>query len=113
MNRRWLGMRLEGMGTVMNLAAALLIVLSRDSSSLTVKGGVAGLILTYTQQARPIRYYCYYHTTCHDRVLYVVRSPESFLVVHRYCWLVCTGGAYDNSRRVFFYCLFVTVYLIV
>lgn len=38
------------MGTTMTLAAALLIVFSKGASGLTIKGGVAGLILTYTQQ---------------------------------------------------------------
>ncbi|CAN0331397.1 unnamed protein product, partial [Hapterophycus canaliculatus] len=49
-SNRWLGIRLEAMGTTMTLAAALLIVFSKGSGGLTIKGGVAGLILTYTQQ---------------------------------------------------------------
>lgn len=38
------------MGTTMNLAAAILIVLSIIMDGFSVKGGVAGLVLTYTQQ---------------------------------------------------------------
>ncbi|CAN0501567.1 unnamed protein product, partial [Ectocarpus sp. 12 AP-2014] len=49
-SNRWLGIRLEAMGTTMILAAALLIVFSKGSGGLTIKGGVAGLVLTYTQQ---------------------------------------------------------------
>eukprot|EP00904_Undaria_pinnatifida_P007302 jgi/Undpi1/3701/HiC_scaffold_16.g07071.m1 len=47
---RWLGIRLEAMGAAMNLAAALFIVLSKSTGGLSIKGGVAGLVLTYTQQ---------------------------------------------------------------
>lgn len=50
MYNRWLGVRLEAMGATMNLAAALFIVFSKTSGGLSVKGGVAGLVLTYTQQ---------------------------------------------------------------
>ncbi|CAM9619530.1 unnamed protein product, partial [Ectocarpus sp. 8 AP-2014] len=49
-SNRWLGIRLEAMGTTMILAAALLIVFSKGSGGITIKGGVAGLVLTYTQQ---------------------------------------------------------------
>eukprot|EP00903_Cladosiphon_okamuranus_P012646 g11831.t1 len=49
-SNRWLGIRLEMMGTTMTLAAALFIVFSKGSGGLTIKGGVAGLVLTYTQQ---------------------------------------------------------------
>lgn len=50
---RWLGVRLEAMGTIMNLAAALLIVLSKYTDALSIKAGIAGLVLTYTQQVLP------------------------------------------------------------
>lgn len=40
------------MGNVMNLAAALLIVFGKDSNLITIQAGVAGLVLTYTQQVR-------------------------------------------------------------
>lgn len=43
------------MGTTMILAAALLIVFSKGSGGITTKGGVAGLVLTYTQQVRGAR----------------------------------------------------------
>eukprot|EP00752_Nemacystus_decipiens_P009274 g8285.t1 len=49
-SNRWLGIRLEAMGTTMTLAAGLLIVFSKGGAGLTIKGGVAGLVLTYTQQ---------------------------------------------------------------
>lgn len=52
---RWLGIRLEAMGQAMNLAAALLIVFSRDWEGVTIKAGIAGLVLTYTQQVTTAR----------------------------------------------------------
>ena len=41
---------MEAMGTSMNLAAALFVVFSKASGGLSIQGGVAGLVLTYTQQ---------------------------------------------------------------
>lgn len=38
------------MGTAMTLAAGLLIVFSKGGAGITIKGGIAGLVLTYTQQ---------------------------------------------------------------
>lgn len=38
------------MGTIMNLAAALFVVFSKFSGGISLREGVAGLVLTYTQQ---------------------------------------------------------------
>ncbi|CAN0037020.1 unnamed protein product, partial [Choristocarpus tenellus] len=49
-SNRWLQLRLEMLGNSLNLTAALLIILSKEASFFSINAGVAGLILTYTQQ---------------------------------------------------------------
>lgn len=45
-------MRLEAMGAFLNLGAALIIVLTSHQGWNAVGTGVAGLVLTYTQQVQ-------------------------------------------------------------
>jgi ATP-binding cassette, subfamily C (CFTR/MRP), member 1 len=47
---RWLQIWLELLGDTILLVCAILIVVARDSSWLSLSAGTAGLILTYTQQ---------------------------------------------------------------
>lgn len=47
---RWLQAWLELLGNLTILCAALMIVVGRDNDILGLNAGVAGLILTYTQQ---------------------------------------------------------------
>lgn len=48
--KRWLGVRLESMGNTMNLAAAIIIIWTDYTDWFAVGAGIAGLVLTYTQQ---------------------------------------------------------------
>lgn len=72
------------MGAGMNLAAALFIVFSKNSGGLTVKGGVAGLVLTYTQQVT-----LFWVLIAGTRVSYIRYHRKIALPPLPYCSWIC------------------------